>query len=156
MDYSDIYEIYKIKIIEKRLFNDLTNQLFGWSNGNFKGGCGDLRTDHETMFALLYPHLNSQVSFGTGKGGYKEYGFKRVIVDFYDSNKKIAYEIDGDNHKRELQQLKDRMKELFLQIEYGIRTIRFTNKEVEEMLLLRIKEISDSGGYDHIYKRVRK
>lgn len=31
-------------------------------------------TKHEKAFSLLYPYLEKQVAFGTGKGGYKEWG----------------------------------------------------------------------------------
>lgn len=148
MSDEEIFRLVKLELEEKRLFNDIMGVFLGTKTSNFKGGCGDLRTIHESMFAILYPDLKQQATFGTGKGGYKEYGFKRVIVDFFDSKKKIAYEIDGDNHKQEIQRLKDRLKELFLWLEFGIKTVRLTNSEVEEILFKRICRLNSKNMLD--------
>lgn len=121
-------------------FNFITDSILGERKGNFIGGNGDyVRTKHEKVFKLLYPNLLEQVSFGTGVGGYEKYTFKRVVVDFYDEKNKLAIEIDGNSHKRYSRQLKDKMKELMLLEVYGIKTIRFTNEEVEELLKKRVR-----------------
>lgn len=132
---------------------DIFDMVFkiGRYKSNFAGGANDKHmTKHEQIFNLLYPNLKGQVAFGTKKGGREKYGFKKVTVDFYDSKNRIAYEIDGLNHKKELQRLKDRVKELFLDLEYGIRTIRYTNKEVEIMLKARLENIVLNNNFDEI------
>ena len=121
-------------------FNFIFDLVLGERKGSFIGGNGDYtRTKHENVFKLLYPDLLEQVSFGSGKGGYDKYTFKRVIVDFYDEDRKIAIEIDGESHKTHLRKLKDKMKELMLLEVHGVKTIRFTNKEVEELLKERVE-----------------
>lgn len=120
--------------------NYMVDLTLGTRKSNYIGGCGDIRTQHEQVFSLLFPELDPQVSFGSGKGGMKKYGFKRVVVDFYDDKRKIAIEIDGKNHKSREQAYKDAVKALMLFREYGVETIRFTNEEVEEMLIKRLEE----------------
>lgn len=100
---------------------------------------------HESMFALMYPDLMQQAPFGTKKGGYKKYGFKRIIADFYDPDRGIVYEIDGRNHTEELQELKDQVRGHFLALEYGVETIRISNEAVEKMMLDRLKTLKDEG-----------
>lgn len=139
------FESIKHQCNPKNTMSYMIGMLLG-SASNFSGGCGDLMTTHEKMFHLMLPDLRPQVSFGTGKDGYEKYGFKRVIVDFLDKERNIAYEIDGENHRGKLQSLKDRVKTGFLNIEYDIKTIRFTNEEVEEMLIKRLREIEGEEG----------
>jgi hypothetical protein len=126
------------------VFNVFIDDIFKTSN--FIGGINDKkRTLHENMFARMYPHLKSQVHFGTGKGGYKEYGVKRYTVDFYDEHNRIIYEIDGKNHNLKLNKLKDRIRELFFGLELGITTVRFTNEQVEQMLFDRLVNLREKG-----------
>lgn len=120
--------------------NYMVDLTLGARKSNYIGGCGDIRTQHEQVFSLLFPELDPQVSFGSGKGGMKKYGFKRVIVDFYDDERKLAIEIDGKNHKNTRQAYKDSMKALMLLKEHGVKTVRFTNEEVEKMLIKRLEE----------------
>ena len=116
-------------------------------NSNFIGGVNDKRnTLHENMFHALYPYLTPQVHFGTGKGGLEKYLSKRYTADFYSEEGNVIYEIDGSNHKTELQQSKDRLRDLFFEIELGIKTIRLTNKEVEGLVLYRLKKVYEEGG----------
>ncbi|WP_126498228.1 DUF559 domain-containing protein [Staphylococcus simulans] len=86
------------------------------------------------------PFLSSQIVFGLGKGAYKKYGVLKYTADFFWEEENKIYEIDGDNHKTELQKLKDKKRDLIFELEFGIKTIRYTNKQVEEMLLERIRE----------------
>lgn len=133
------------KLSDASMFEDIFNMFSGKVGSNFSGGCGDAMTMHERMFQYLHPYLKPQVSYGTGKGGYEKYGFNRVIVDFYHEKENMAIEIDGENHSQELQKLKDRIKELFLEIEHGVNTIRFTNKEVEDMTMRKLRELERSN-----------
>src|SRR5699024_1351467 len=137
-------------------FGDIFDMFFGGSSSlnkgkehNFVGGMNDTRrTLHESMFHLLYPGLKAQVHFGTGKGGLEQYLSKRFTADFLYEENWIVYEIDGRNHENELQQSKDRMKKYFLIIEHGYKTIRFTNEEVEQMVIARLKELYEEGALD--------
>lgn len=126
-----------------------TDWLFGFNKSRFYGGWGSVRTLHENMFAKLYPGLRKQVSFGTGKGGASKYnGIRRITVDFYDQDNKIAYEIDGKSHKTRLNQLKDMYRDYILFKEYGIRVYRFTNAQVEQMMKDRLLELKSNGAFD--------
>lgn len=132
-------------------FADIFDMFFGGiheskKRHNFVGGINDNRnTLHENMFHALYPYLTPQVHFGTGKGGLEKYFSKRFTVDFLDEDRGVVYEIDGRSHESELQQNKDRIKELFFEIEHGYQTIRFTNEEVEKMIINRLKELYAEG-----------
>ncbi|NMK81802.1 DUF559 domain-containing protein [Staphylococcus capitis] len=97
-------------------------------------------TTHENVFNKLFPFLETQVVFGLGKGAYKKYGVLKYTADFYDADRKTIYEIDGSSHKTKLQKLKDEKRDLTLELEFGIKTYRFSNKKVEQMLLERIRE----------------
>lgn len=117
-------------------FGDVFNGIFGdrltkpiWQN-----------TKHEVVFKQMFPFLKSQVVFGLGKGAYKKYGVLKYTADFYFEEENKIYEIDGNSHKTELQKLKDKKRDLILELEFGIKTARFTNKQVEQMLLEKIRE----------------
>lgn len=99
-------------------------------------------TKHENVFARMYPGLERQVTFGTGKGGLEKWHTKKFTCDFFDRENRIIYEIDGDSHKNELQTLKDKFRDCFFFLEKNIRTVRITNREVEEMLLERIRKLN--------------
>lgn len=96
---------------------------------------------YEQMFHLIYRDLEQQVVFGTGKDGYKKYGLKKITADFYDPKTKTVYEIDGPEHEQKIHSLRDQRRDLVLNIEYGIRTIRITNDEVEALLKRLIKKV---------------
>lgn len=99
-------------------------------------------TKHENIFAKMYPGLERQVTFGTGKGGLEKWHTKKYTCDFFDRKNKIIYEIDGDSHKSEYQMLKDKFRDCFFYLEKNIKTVRVTNREVEEMLLERIRKLN--------------
>lgn len=99
-------------------------------------------TKHENVFAKMYPGLERQVTFGTGKGGLEKWHTKKYTCDFFDRKNKIIYEIDGDSHKSEYQMLKDKFRDCFFFLEKNIKTVRVTNREVEEMLLERIRKLN--------------
>jgi len=140
--------LYELNPRSLKDHNAIFNCFFleGIFKSNFVGGGGSERTTHEKLFAIMNPHLFEQVTFGTGKGGFEMYISKKYTVDFLDIKNDIVYEIDGKNHKEELQMLKDEMKEIFLLHEHGLKTIRYTNEEVELMALERI--IKNKGVLD--------
>lgn len=105
-------------------------------SSNFHGGCNDkLLTRHEMIFKSMFPNLIPQKVFGTGIGGYKKYMAKRYIADFFDEHKKIIIEIDGENHKKQLISLKDKIRNNFF-YDNGYQVIRFTNQDV--LLILKL------------------
>lgn len=133
--------------------------FFGGRNkkSNFIGGINDDRkTLHENMFQMMFPGLTPQVHFGTGKGGYKKYLSKRYTADFYDEDNNIIYEIDGDSHNEEIQQLKDKIRDSFFWNELGIRTIRYTNEEVEEKLKNHLLNLEKMGELHELLKAQRR
>lgn len=96
-------------------------------------------TIHENIFAYLFPNLEKQVVFGLGKGSYKRFGVKKYTADFLDRDTKTIWEIDGKSHEDPLQKLKDKKRDLIMQIYFGIETVRVTNEHVERLLLERIR-----------------
>lgn len=130
-------------------FNLIFESFFGGSDKpkiNFIGGINDKRnTLHENLFSALYPNLKKQVHFGTGKGGYEKYLSKRYTVDFYDEEKDVIYEIDGSNHNTELQKIKDKIRDYFFWHELDIKTIRLTNKAVENIAWERLCTLNEEG-----------
>ncbi|MED1303188.1 hypothetical protein BK704_19350 [[Bacillus thuringiensis] serovar konkukian] len=125
---------------------ELSLSMFGYQSPNFKGGCGDTKgTFHEVLFGILFPYLKSQVAFGTGKGGYKKYGVKRYIADFYDEEYKTIYEIDGKSHRTTLGILSDELRDRFFRNELGIKTIRISNEGVENLLEDRLLLLQEEG-----------
>lgn len=134
----EIFSFYMYEADPRRLkgFEDIFGSFFGtkkekpiWQN-----------TKHEKTFRNLYPFLKSQIVFGLGKGAYKKYGVLKYTADFYWEEENKIYEIDGNSHKTELQKLKDKKRDLILELEFGIKTVRYTNEQVEQMLLERIRE----------------
>lgn len=130
-------------------FESIFNSFFGGSDKpkiNFIGGINDNRnTLHENLFSALYPQYLKQVHFGTGKGGYEKYLSKRYTADFYDETNEIVYEIDGNSHNTELQKIKDKIRDYFFWHELGIKTVRLTNKDVENIVWERICALNEEG-----------
>lgn len=134
----EIFSFYMYEADPRRLkgFEDIFENFFGnkkekpiWQN-----------TKHEKIFKKLYPFLKSQMVFGLGEGAYKKYGVLKYTADFYWEEENKIYEIDGNSHKTELQKLKDKKRDLILELDFGIKTVRYTNEQVEQILLERIRE----------------
>lgn len=89
-------------------------------------------TLHENMFASLFPHLERQVTFGTGKNGLENWCTKKFTADFYDPENQIVIEIDGSSHETERQRIIDRIKEIFF-AKKGIKVYRISNEKVKEL-----------------------
>lgn len=147
-----IFEAIKFECRSDRGKNhfEIAFELFFGSDANkhhnFIGGQNDKRhTLHENIFQALYPDLESQVTFGTGKGGYKKYLSKKYTADFLDRKNRIIYEIDGANHFTEIGILKDQIRDHFFLHELGIKTIHITNEKVEKLLLERLRILEQEG-----------
>lgn len=150
---SEINEIYLSDFSQKIFTSSLPSynvmsQIYNYKDyliyekSNLHGGCNDkFMTKHEKIFKEMYPHLEYQKSFGTGKDGYSKYGVKRYIADFVDEKAKIIIEIDGLNHTNKLQQLKDKVREIFF-LENNYMTIRFSNEEVIKLYKLYCNRIA--------------
>lgn len=120
----------------------IINTLINWATEEYpKKSMITSYTTHEQIFHLMYPFLKQQVVFGTGKNGYKDWGVKKFTLDFYDEDRNIAYEIDDKSHRTEIGKLRDKFRDGLLYRLHGIRTVRYSNAEVENMLKRRIKEI---------------
>lgn len=136
------------------IFDMFFGGAFSKEESNFLGGCGDKRrTMHEQMFSMMFPDLKAQVAFGTGKNGLKEFGTKRYIADFYDEEKRVIYEIDGASHKQEIDSLKDKIRDWFFWHIKGIKTVRLTNRQVEDMLLTHLRQLEKNGKLQEILSR---
>jgi len=59
----------------------------------------------------------------------RQHGIGPYIVDFFCPEKKVAIEIDGDTHCEEDQEVKDKIRDKYL-TSLGVRTIRYTNREI--------------------------
>lgn len=113
----------------KRIYGDCGKH----SRYGFKGGCNDKHyTRHENMFRRMFPYLDTQVSFGTGKDGYKKYSCKRYIADFVDYRNNCIIEVDGKSHNSWSKRVRDRVRTYFFR-DIGFDVIRFTNEEVETL-----------------------
>jgi len=64
-----------------------------------------------------------------GKKIRRQHAFANYIMDFYCHECKLAIELDGDIHKEKVNQQYDTARTNLLN-EYGIKVIRFWNKEV--------------------------
>lgn len=152
---EEVFEVIKFHCNPDKGPHLLFDLFFGGmdNKSNFIGGINDDRnTLHENMFQMMFPKLTPQVHFGTGKGGYKKYLSKRYTADFYDENNDTIYEIDGSNHNEEIQQLKDKIRDAFFWKELGIRTIRYTNEEVERKLMSHLLNLEETGELHELLK----
>lgn len=150
---SEINEVYLSDFSQKIFKNslpsyDVISQVHNYKDyliyekSNLHGGCNDgFMTKQEKIFKEMYPYLEYQKSFGTGKNGYKKYGVKRYIADFVDEESKIIIEIDGANHSEKLQQLKDKLREFFF-LENNYIIVRFSNEEVIKLYKIYCNKIA--------------
>jgi len=61
----------------------------------------------------------------------RQYGVENYVIDFYSSELRLAIEIDGNNHFTNKTKKFDKKRQAFIE-SYGIKFLRFTNKEVTE------------------------
>src|SRR3972149_2877282 len=88
-----------------------------------------LRREQTPAEKLLWSELRNRKP-----GGFKfrrQHQINRYIVDFYCAEAKLAVEIDGGIHLRQVLEDSKRTKDL---INLGYRVVRFTNAEVESDL----------------------
>lgn len=66
-------------------------------------------------------------------GGHKfrrQHVMRPYIVDFYCAAQSLVVEVDGDVHDEDEQQAKDEARTEYLEREYGIEIVRFSNEKV--------------------------
>lgn len=96
-------------------------------------------TKSEILFGIMFPWLQRQVTFGTGKGGLAKWGSKKYVADFYDPNKKEIFEIDGSSHNTPYRKVSDALRDSFFENK-GIKTYRISNQTVEKEYVRFVKE----------------
>ena len=77
----------------------------------------------------------------------RQYGVGPYVIDFYCPALKLAVEIDGDSHYQDGSRDNDTQRQTFIE-SFGIRFLRFTNREVYENLegvLEAINEVAQRG-----------
>lgn len=89
-------------------------------------------TLHENMFASIFPNLQRQVTFGTGKNGLENWCTKKFTADFFDPINNVVIEIDGKSHLTERQKIVDRLKDVFF-AQKGIKVYRISNNKAKEI-----------------------
>jgi len=77
----------------------------------------------------------------------RQYSIQGFIVDFYSPEIKLAIELDGESHYRVGGQEYDEKRSAIIR-SYGIKILRFTNKEVYENLegvVIKIRETIENS-----------
>jgi very-short-patch-repair endonuclease len=99
----------------------------------------DLRNNGTSAEAFLWNFLkNKQLS---GRKFRRQHSIENCILDFYCPSEKLAIELDGQAHF-ELEGIeKDRRRDAFLLLNFGIKTLRFENKYLFEQTDTVLKEI---------------
>ena len=102
-------------------------------------------TKPEILFGIMFPWLQYQVTFGTGKEGLAKWGSKKYVADFYDPNKKEIFEIDGSSHNTPYRKVSDALRDSFSESK-GIKTYRISNQTVEKEYVRLVKEGMEANG----------
>ena len=110
---------------------------------------------HEFMFGTMFPKLRRQVTFGTGKGVLANWGSKKYVADFFDSDTNTIFEIDGASHNSKYRKIVDALRDKFFESK-GIKTIRISNRVVERLYIQQLKEdIAINGeAYQQVFDEV--
>ena len=90
--------------------------------------------------AILWKELRNRKLFGAKFR--RQHPFRGFVLDFYCEQAKLCIEVDGSAHDDELQIEYDKCRQEFL-LEFGIKTIRFRNEQVENDLVGVSKKIRD-------------
>ncbi len=99
----------------------------------------ELRKEPTASEQVLWEYLRNRQL-----GGFKfrrQAPMGRVIADFYCAESKLIVEIDGDIHDLQIEEDKQRTKEIE---SFGYRVIRFRNEEVERDLKSVLSNILDA------------
>ena len=89
---------------------------------------------------ILWDELRNRKLFGAKFR--RQHPFQGFILDFYCEQAKLCIEVDGNVHDDKLQIESDNVRQEFL-LEFGIKTIRFRNEQVENDLPGVLKKIRD-------------
>jgi riboflavin synthase alpha subunit/very-short-patch-repair endonuclease len=74
----------------------------------------------------------------------RQYSVGGRILDFYCPEHNLALEVDGGYHKRHKILIQDHERDAYLQDEYQLRTLRFTNDEVLHSLPATLQKITQA------------
>lgn len=86
-----------------------------------------LRASLTPAEARLWNYL--KISRLSGRKFRRQHSMGRYILDFYCPSEKLAIELDGATHDRDIAQRRDRTRDRFLQ-NAGIRILRIQNDDV--------------------------
>ena len=75
-----------------------------------------------------------------GTSGLSTEAHRAFVVDFYCPKAKLVIELDGGQHYTEEQQARDEARDRYVMTQ-GLRTLRFSDKEVFENLTGMLEEI---------------
>jgi len=70
----------------------------------------------------------------------RQHAINRFVVDFYCHKLKLVIEVDGSVHDNEDVKIRDKERESELE-SYGLKIIRFSNKDITHNLSVVLKEI---------------
>ena len=87
----------------------------------------NLRQNMTKAETKLWSHLRTKEKLGYRFRRQHPCGF--YILDFYNHQLKLCVEVDGEYHQNKSQKKKDKERDEYLKYN-GIKTIRFTNKQI--------------------------
>lgn len=103
----------------------MTNMFYGATQAIFKRA-EELRKNQTADEKLLWLHLKSNQ---LGVRFKRQHPIWMYIADFYSHELKLVIEVDGSIHNRKEVMENDMIRQEDI-ISFGIRVIRFTNKEI--------------------------
>ena len=106
---------------------------------------GSLTPAEARLWSML---KNSQLE---GRKFRRQHSFSGYILDFYCSSEKLGIELDGEVHFNERAAQHDAERSLFLEY-FGIRVLRFENRDVFESPAWMIGRIKESFGWERFPK----
>ncbi|MBD1396967.1 DUF559 domain-containing protein [Pontibacter sp. JH31] len=111
------------------------------NRGYLKGKRKDLRNHSTPAEDELWKYLRGgQLS---GRKFRRQHSVGNFILDFYCSSEKLAIELDGQVHHSAIVHNMDHERDQVLQ-EFGIKVLRFENKDVFQNIEALLQEISSS------------
>ena len=101
----------------------------------------ELRNNPTSAEYLLWKNLKGKNL--DGRKFRRQHSFGNYIMDFYCPAEKLAIELDGQHHYTPEGKKADQERDTFL-AEYGIKVLRFENKEVMQNMTEVLQKIKDT------------
>jgi very-short-patch-repair endonuclease len=117
-----------------------TKKKIFWYHPDLVEQARELRNNCTKAEKLLWKRLKGKQIRGYDFHRQKPLGY--YIVDFYCNPLRLAIEIDGEVHNNEENIIQDRQRQEMLE-DYGIRFLRFTNRDVYERIDWVVKCIEE-------------